>query len=296
MDYAVTRSQQLDTWTQPARDGEVDILWVLDNSGSMSEEHESLATHAEAFTGTLSAADLEFRLGLVSTDVAGAGKLLGPVLDQDVADLTPTFVAAVNGAGVRGDREEQGFAAALAGASHEVTPDFARTTADLQVVVYSDEDDAGSLEVDEFLEQLQGTRSAQAVVVNTVVGDAPVGCASSVAAADAGLRYHEAREATGGVRESICTTDMDAVLQRLANSVIGLNASFGLSELPLLNTLEVTVDGVVIPRRDTDGWRYRGVDNSLVFDGWAIPRPGSKITASYFDWTGGPLPDTGAAE
>lgn len=296
MDYAVTRSQQLDVWTQPERDGDVDILWVLDNSGSMSEEHDSLATHAEAFTGTLSAADLEFRLGLVNTDPADAGRLLGPVIDEASADPTGTFVSAVTGAGVRGDREEQGFAAAIAGADHGTTPDFARTDADLQVVIYSDEDDAGELAVDDFLDQLQGTRSARTVVVNTVVGDAPAGCASSVAAADPGLRYHEARLATEGVRESICTTDMDAVLQRLANSTIGLNASFGLSELPLLNTLEVMVDGVVIPRRDTDGWRYSGLDNSLVFDGWAIPRPGSKIQASYFDWTGGALPDTGVSE
>ncbi len=295
VDYAVTRSQQLDVWTQPQRDGEVDILWVLDNSGSMSEEHESLTTHAEAFTGTLSAAELEFRLALVSTDPADAGLLLAPVLDESSSALTETFVVAVTEAGIAGDREEEGFTAALAGADEARVPEFARSGADLQVVIYSDEDDASSLEVADFLAELDGVRSGE-VTVNTIVGDAPAGCASTVAAADAGLRYHEARERSGGVRESICTTDMDAVLQRLGNAVIGLNASFTLSELPLLNTLEVQVDDVVIPRRDTDGWRYSGLDNSILFDGWAIPRPGAKIQAAYFDWTGGPLPDTGAAE
>ncbi|MSQ03214.1 MAG: VWA domain-containing protein [Myxococcales bacterium] len=295
VDYGVTRSSQLDVWTQPDRDADVDILWVLDNSGSMSEEHDSLAEHAAAFTDTLAGADLEFRLALVSTDVADVGTLLGPILDEGSERLTETFVEAVQSAGIRGARDEEGFAAAIAGADPDTT-EFGRGKADLQVVIYSDEDDRGSMEVDEFLDELEGTHSGYHVAVNVVVGDAPSGCASAVAAADAGLRYQEARELSGGVRESICTVEMDAVLQRLANYVIGLNAKFPLTELPLLNTLEVQVDDVVIPRRDVDGWRYHGIDNSIVFDGWAIPRPGAKIQAAYFDWTGGALPDTGITQ
>ncbi|GDX83531.1 hypothetical protein LBMAG42_53420 [Deltaproteobacteria bacterium] len=295
VDYGVTRSQQLDAWTQPDRESNVDILWVLDNSGSMSEEHASLAEHAASFTDTLASADLEFRLGLVTTDPADMGTLLGPVLDETSSDLTTVFVEAVNGAGVKGTREEEGFSTAIAGATTSITPDFARDSANLEVVFYSDEDDNGTIEPQQFIDDLGATRSGYAVRVNTIVGDLPSGCASAVAAADPGVRYGEAREKTKGVRESICTVDMDAVLQRIANTVIGLNTEFELTELPLLNTMVVQVDGVAVPRRDVDGWRYSGADNKIVFDGWAIPRPGAKVTATYFDWTGGPLPDTGVA-
>ena len=295
VDYSVTRSLQIDAWTQPDREADVDILWVLDNSGSMSEEHDSLAEHAAAFTDTLASADLEFRLGLVTTDPADAGTLLGPALDQTSSTLTEQFVAAVTGAGIRGAREEEGFTTALAGASIVVTPEFARDSANLEVVIFSDEDDNGALAPDEFVADLQAARSGYSVRVNTIVGDLPSGCASAVAAADAGVRYGEAREQTEGVRESICTVEMDAVLQRVAHTVIGLNTEFDLSELPLLNTLVVGVDGVEVPRRDVDGWRYSGLANQIVFDGWSIPRPGAKVTATYFDWTGGPLPDTGLA-
>ncbi len=296
VDYGVTRSQRLDVWTQPDRDDSVDLLWVLDNSGSMAEEHESLAEHAAAFTNTLAAADLEFRLGLVNTDPADAGDMLGPPLDQDTEELTTFFIAQVQGTGIRGDRDEQGFEAALTGGSPDVTPDFARASANLEVIVYSDEDDHTDLDVGDFLDELALTHPGMQVRVNAIVGDEPSGCANSVAAADAGERYHSATEASGGVRESICTNDMDAMLTRVANRVIGLNSVFALSDLPLLNTMTVQVDGVAIPRRDIDGWRYDGVTNSLIFSGWAIPRPGATVQASYFNWTGGPLPDTGVAQ
>lgn len=295
VDYGVTRSQRMDVWTQPDRDENVDILWVLDNSGSMSEEHASLAAHASAFTDTLASADLEFRLGLVTTDPTAPGALLGAPLDQDTSGITAAFVAQVEGAGIAGDRVEEGFTAALAGASPEEDPDFAREDANLEVVVYSDEDDHSDLDVDDFLDELALTHPGRQVRVNAIVGDEPSGCASSVAAADAGVRYHAAREASGGVRESICTYAMDTMLARVANQVIGLNTIFPLSDLPLLNTMAVTVDGVAIPRRDVDGWRYDGTGNALVFSGWAIPRPGAKVEANYFNWTGGPLPDTGVA-
>jgi hypothetical protein len=296
VDYAVTRSQRLDAWTQPDRDDPVDILWVLDNSPSMSEEHASLREHAAAFTDTLAAAELEFRLGMVDTDPADIGVQRGATLDEDTPGLTEGFQAAITEAGLTGSRDEAGFEAALAGASALVYPDFARENANLEVIVYSDEDDQSGMDVADFLAALELTRPGMTARVNAIVGDEPAGCASAVAAADPGTRYIAAKEASGGVRESICVNDLDAMLERVANQAIGLNTTFLLTDLPLLNTLVVTVDHAEIPRRDEDGWRYDGRENAIVFSGWAIPRPGASVAASYFNWTGGPLPDTGFAE
>ena len=296
VDYAVTRSQRLDAWTQPERDDPVDILWVLDNSASMSEEHTSLMEHAAAFTDTLAAAELEFRLGMVNTDPADLGVQSGETMNEATVGLTTTFQAAVAAAGLRGSRDEAGFETATAGASSLVYPDFARENANLEVVVYSDEDDQSDVEVADFLADLGLTRPGMVVHVNAIVGDEPNGCASPLAAADPGTRYIAAMTASEGMRESICVNDIDAMLERVANQAIGLNTSFVLTDLPLLNTLIVKVDNAEIPRRDEDGWRYDGRANAIVFAGWSIPRPGSKVTATYFNWTGGALPDTGFAE
>lgn len=295
VDYAVTRSQRLDAWTQPERDDPVDILWVLDNSASMSEEHESLIDHAASFTDTLAAAELEFRLGLVVTDPADLGDQKGETMTDQSPGLTAAFQAAITDAGLRGSREEAGFEAAAAGASSLVYPDFAREDANLEVIVYADEDDQSEVNVSDFLGELELTRPGMVARVNVIVGDEPAGCASPLAAADPGTRYISAKDASGGVRESICVNDIDAMLERVANQAIGLNTTFLLTDLPLLNTLVVKIDDAEIPRRDEDGWRYDGRSNAIVFAGWSIPRPGAKVTASYYNWTGGALPDTGFA-
>jgi hypothetical protein len=295
VDYAVTRSQRLDVWTQPDRDDPVDILWVLDNSASMSEEHASLTQHAASFSDTLAAAELEFRLALVTTDPADIGEQQGSTMNEGSVGLTEMFQAAVAATGLAGTRDEAGFEAASAGASALVYPDFARESANLEVIFYSDEDDQSDIDVAGFLGELELTRPGMTARVNAIVGDEPAGCASALAAADPGTRYIAARTASGGVRESICVNDMGAMLERVANQAIGLNTTFVLTDLPLLNTLIVKIDDAEIPRRDEDGWRYDGRENAIVFAGWSIPRPGDRVTATYFNWTGGPLPDTGFA-
>lgn len=49
--------------------GKVDILWVIDNSGSMCEEQAQIRAQAEAFVGELVAAGLDFQLAVVTTDM-----------------------------------------------------------------------------------------------------------------------------------------------------------------------------------------------------------------------------------
>ena len=143
--------------------------------------------------------------------------------------------------------------------------------------------------------ELEALRPGRKVVASGVVGDPPTGCASATGAADPGNTYIEVQALTGGARESICTADIDAMLERIANAVLGLRTEFFLSDLPLLDSMEVRVDGAEIPRRDADGWRYDGGNNSIIFDGWAIPRPGAVIGAAYFDYNGQGSSDPGAA-
>ena len=290
-DYDVTRSNARDAWTQEGRDAELDILWVIDDSASMGEEQGLLAARGAAFAAPLAAAELPFRMAVTTT--SATGELLGGVIDQDSADITASFTSAVSSAGVTGNRAEAGFDAALLGA--DPANDFARAEADLEVVIYADEDDQSSIDSADFVESLGEARDGgRSIVVSAVVGDPPNGCASATGAADAGDRYLEAQALTGGARESICASDTDGVLERLAHAVLGLRTEFTLSALPLLDSMEVTIDGVVIPRRDVDGWRYDGGDNSIIFDGWAIPRPGASIMAFYYDYTGNTAVDTGA--
>jgi len=294
VDYDVVRNQDVEVFQQPVREGGVDILWVIDSSFSMDEEQVQLAGHAATFITFLSTAPVDFKLGVTTTDAEVGGRLIGPLLATDTPGLTAAFVDQVTGVG-EGDRTEVGFLTAVAAAEGEQL----RPGADLEVVFFTDEDDQSELTPAAFVDALDAVHPDGRVVVNAITGDLPDGCASIAAAADPAPRYVAAQEQTGGLRESICSYDYDAMLERMALKVLGLEVRFSLALLPELATMEVRVDGARVHRRDRHGWRYDAGDNSIVFDGYAVPPPGSTIEVAYYEWAGRTsreVVDTGVAE
>jgi hypothetical protein len=142
------------------------------------------------------------------------------------------------------------------------------------------------VDVATFLDTLENQRPNAKVKLHAVVGDPPEGCVSALAAADVGTRYLEAQAATQGRRESICTLDYGAMLARVALDVIGLQTSFALSKVPAVATIELTVDGIAPHQRRRDGWWYDPGTNTIEFDGFAVPPPGSQIDVTYTEWFG----------
>ena len=290
-EYQVVESSFVESFYQRDRGEGIDILWVVDNSATMYEEHDLLMDSADAFIGFVSNSSVDFHLGVVSTDMDDdRGQLNGSVLDVGSEDMVDTFIGQIE-MQIAGSRNEKGFEAALIGSDPDSNPSFARKGADLELVVFSDEDDQSSMEVDDFVDTLQAQRPNANVKVHAVVGDPPAGCVSALAAADVGTRYLEAQAATLGRRESICTLDYGGMLARVALDVIGLDTSFALSKVPAVATIVLTVDGIVPHQRRWDGWWYDPGTNTIEFDGFAVPPPGSRIDVTYTEWVG-PLQET----
>lgn len=286
-DYAITREVVVDSFSQPGREDGVDILWVIDDSGSMYEEQGQLEAHAGSFIGYLSAVSVDFALGVTSADTSGddPGALLGDVLSPDTTSLTDAFANQVARTD-DGSRDERGFEAAILAADPAgINSDFNRSDADLEIIFFTDEDDGSAIAPGVLLDTLQTLREGQ-VVVNAIVGDPPSGCASIESAADAGLLYIEAQEQSGGLRESICSLDYETMLERVALRVLGLETTFYLRAVPDPASMEVLVDGAQIPARERHGWRYEAGLNAVVFDGYAVPQPGSDIVIRYYEWLG----------
>ena len=66
-----------------------DLLFVVDNSGSMSEEQENLARSFDTFIHWLTQENVDFHIAITTTDVeTNRGELLGPLVargDEAVA-------------------------------------------------------------------------------------------------------------------------------------------------------------------------------------------------------------------
>ena len=70
-------------------------------------------------------------------------------------------------------------------------------------------------------------------------------------------------------------------METLADGSLIPNLDFPLTETPLVYTIEVYVNGVLI----TSGWSYVGVDNAVVFTEQDAPEGGDlvEITYGYFE-------------
>jgi len=91
-EYAeLNRATSVDEFEQ-APNNEVDILWVIDDSTSMKEEQAAVVAAGADFIAALDGADMNFHLGIITTDGDStnpkAGVLLGspPYLDSTCRD------------------------------------------------------------------------------------------------------------------------------------------------------------------------------------------------------------------
>lgn len=162
-DFGSNSALQVDLFEQ-TQVAKVDILWVIDNSGSMALYQEKVKTNFQAFMNTLvmNNETLDFHIGVVTTDTSdtltGAGRL------QNMAGLTKPWIgtdtcpvgtcdpvarfgqnAAV---GTRGTDDEKGLLAAMLALSPPLTSPgghnagFLRDDAALFIIVLSDEEDS----------------------------------------------------------------------------------------------------------------------------------------------------------
>jgi hypothetical protein len=280
-EYEVHEKTFDDVFVQEVEVPRSDVLFVVDDSASMSEEQERLAVNFSTFLDVMADAAADWQLGVTTTDIASdaAGLLRGGIFSPE----TPDLVAAVGSAvavGTAGSRDEAGLQAAAL-ATDGRNAGFVRSNADLHVVVFSDEDDASPGEVPDFVAAYRASSGTGIAQVHGVVGDLPAGCASGASAAGPGARYVEAIALTSGWRDSICADDYSGLLLRVGLSAAGLPDTFELQAVPQPDSLQVWVDDVAIHARDIDGYTYDSVLNAIVFHGRVIPRPGMEIGVTY---------------
>lgn len=292
-DYEYSHVRNSELYRQGGEDAAADVLFVLDDSASMDEEQARLALNFGSFVVALEETFADYRIGVTTTDPSRGGALLGPVLTPDTADLEASFFSQVD-VGTDGSRDEQGLEAARLALLPDVNPELRRDEARLNVVIFSDEDDHSPDKVANYTSHMNTLAGEAGFALHAIVGDVPAGCANGLSAADAGARYIEAAEESGGYIDSICAEDYSEMLTRIGLDVAELEDTFYLTRLPRPETLEVFVDGVRMPEREQDGWQYGVGDNAVVFSGSAVPRPGMQVKVQY-DVQAGHVGDTASA-
>lgn len=221
----------------------IDILFVVDDSRSMTEEQEALSANFGRFLELVDPdparpgerGEVDYRIAVTTTDAFGtAGELVGsPLVVRPGAGYDPLAAFQENvKVGSEGGAFEQGLQAAELALQKAAAlkddrgrPLFVRDGAYLYVIIVSDEEDSSTGEVryyQRFFEQFKGIGNENAVALSAIAGPVPDGCATAAP----GRRYREVAEATGGKLGSICTESWEATLRELAFTGIGLRKRF----------------------------------------------------------------------
>jgi hypothetical protein len=277
---------------------EVDILWIVDNSGSMGSAISAVEQNFDRFIDSFLQVGLDFHMAAITTDMDDAnhmGQFQGSELVIDSAHPNPKqlFMDMVS-QGANGSGNEQGLLAAKTSLSEPLlsgyNADFLRPDAALAAIVVTDEDDGSPIGSADFANWFMGLKTDPAKVsFSAICGDPGMGCqewtqwsSGGMIMASAGTKYIDVQDRTNGVWQSICTNDFGQVLDYLSLNVSGMTDTFQLTQTPSnIAQMVVEVDGVVAPYSGINGFTYSVQDNSIVFHGSEIPGPGSRIDVSY---------------
>ncbi len=305
-DNTVQVQTQLDTFQQSPTN-KVDILWVIDNSNSMSEEQAALADGFSAFANALDESGTDFQIGVITTSFEYSdperGKLQGdpPFLTNADQDYIAQFTSRATAVGTGGSDKEKGLEAALYAVSPlnvalgGINEGFVRSDAQLLTVIVSDEEDCsdgGALEgqdanqcyaqkenltpVNEYVTKFRALKPPGMLYVGTIVGQ-PDPCEDVIH----GERYLSWVRSMGGLPGDICLVDWSGMLGALGLNAIGIRERFQLSRAAQPDTIVVHVDDVEVVEDPTNGWTYDAPTWYLTFHGDAIPERGATIAVDY---------------
>jgi hypothetical protein len=263
----------IDTYGQESA-SKVDVLWVIDNSGSMVDKQVNLGRNFQSFIDLFTRGKIDFRIAVTTTDIFGdAGQLKGSpkILTPTTSGLAAAFANNIK-VGVGGSAYEAGLKGAemaldriyeqnqpkLAQVescrqSCKTDPDpltcqracpgkypvdFLRPDAWLYVIFVTDDEDRSDGDIRYYwrkFETVQGIGNDAAVTTAAIVGrSAQNGCNATE-----GKRYTELSALTEGEVGDICDAEFAVTLRKLATSAVGLRRKFALSKAPNPDTIEV---------------------------------------------------------
>jgi len=256
---------------------DVDILFVIDNSGSMSQNQTNFKDNFDSFINAFYNAGISYQIGFITTD----NKNL--VSNSIITNLSADPVTEVNDIidliSIHGMGHEKGllqsYLATQIGEWAGPGSSFLRPSARLVVIYLSDEPDQSSPAIDpaqvsSHLLMLKGSMAM--VTAHAVAGDFPSGCSGN-GSAQFGDGYYDVVNDLNGTFLSICSISWGLQMDALARNSM-LPNSFPLSNAPVVSSIEAYIDGVI-----DFSWTFEESTNSVVFS--TPPAEGSQVSIGY---------------
>lgn len=296
-----------------------DIIWVMDESASVNDDRERIASAAADFFTQAVTAGLDFRMGVTDMNDTGPGGQPGIFASRQAGGTGDRWLLP-DEPGVFADNiiDPSGPDAGDLGREHGLTqaraafdrhlprdssnPRMIREDAQLVVLFVSDEKPeevkdrnilgngnqeptpAQQSQIDSLLAPYIADFQANDAVAHLIAEPLPFDEPCSDLGEHA-YGYYELVSATGGQTGSICQADLRLTIDAIIDSIVGTASPVVLSTYPISASIAVTRDNVVVPRSRLTGWDYRGASNAIVFFNMPFdPDNPSDVVVSYRRW------------
>jgi len=274
---AVLSNEIVQSWIQQTA-VIVDIIWVIDNSGSMNTFQQQLGYNMQNFMNVFLSYSPDFQIAFITTD---SPHFVGRVIDNTAVDPTADSVTIINSIGTRGSGHEKGLEKLKDCMNTGECVSFMRPNATLVAIFLSDEPDGSSWTTQAFTMSFDSIKPNM-FVPYAIIGDVPGGCSSTTSNrfAQAGHGYWDIVNHYGSSWWSICDSDWGSQLEDVAQAV-SIQTTFPLdSEDPVVDTIRVFING-----QQVEGtWTYDPASNAVVFDYDNAPEAGDLLEVSYSSW------------
>jgi hypothetical protein len=261
----------VDNFTQPGNFNGVDILWVIDPSGSMANDRVRVIAGIGDMISVLPASD--WRLAIISTDPNRAAATQqfplipgdGQQEAEDQMNLTVTGF------------HEKGFDAVVAYMSNGYSSTWMREDAALLVVFVSDEKEqsySNFVSSSNFVTWISGQRDYVFISSIVQLGQEDTEC-QPASILNQGDRYMEAADAFNGQKIDICSEDWSQGVADAGTQITQYDY-WELTHVPIYNDrIYVFIDGV--PNYD---WYYEPTENRVYFN--TMPDEKSLVEIAYY--------------
>jgi len=262
----------VDSFFQPQSVDGVDILWVIDTSGSMRAYEPQLMAGIEAMLNALPSSG--WRLAMTSNDPTEASlEAQFPLVPgDDIADAEAMFAAMGTG------HREEGLDAAY---EYLVNNTYAQTwlrhDAALLIVQVSDEEDQSDdyfANTSDFISWFSAQRNGSTYIASIVNQETSVSsCDRPPSSINVGRRYMDVTNYFSGVILDICSEDWSTGVADASNR-IEPHEDIKLTHEAIEESIRVFIDGSL-----NYDWYYEPLDNTVYFT--VIPAGNSLVEVGY---------------
>jgi hypothetical protein len=308
----------------------IDMLWMVDNSGSMGPLQNNMTSNFHSFINTFITKGYDFHLAVGSSDqylslpapfnnTPAYAKFFDGGFDGSPATgifqitqntgtqayIESTFVHNAT-LGSNGSGDEREFSSMKQALNYSGNSGFLRSDSFLAVIILSDEDDfsdetrcEGCLtdhwyadpnldtvaSYETYLDTLTTSTAAfrrYSVNAITVADSICLAIHQAVSGSSIiGQRYIQMVNDTNGVIGSVCDPSYATALALITAHILELGTQFFLNNTPVVSSIVVIVNGVVVPNNAANGWTYNATANSIMFHGSAVPAQNSTIEVDF---------------